>query len=115
MGEPQEDMKEAAKRAAEHLAAQRASQTEAEDAARKQEEEFQKLLDTPLDGAEAKKLIADNDVKLAQLEVVRVRKIDELNRIDAAIKMAKFDRSIVFRRALNQTTAPDGDGQRKGE
>lgn len=103
MGESQDKLKAAAKQVVEQQAAQKA----AEEAARRQEEEFQKLLESPLDEAEAKKLIADNDVKLAQLEVIRVKKLDELNQIDTAIKMAKFDRSIVFRRALNQkATAP---------
>ena len=98
MGEAQDRLKAAAQKVVEQEAAQKA----AEEAARQQEAEFQKLLATPLDETEAKKLIADNDVKLAQLEVIRVKKLDELNQIDTAIKMAKFDRSIVFRRALNE-------------
>lgn len=101
MGEAQDKLKAAAQKVVEQEAAQKV----AEEAARQQEAEFQKLLATPLDETEAKKLIADNDVKLAQLEVIRVKKLDELNQIDTAIKMAKFDRSIVFRRALNEKAA----------
>jgi len=89
------------KQAEEALAKQMAAQKAAEEAAAKEAAEFQKMLETPLEEAEARKMLADCDVKLAQLAVVRAKKLDELNQIDLSVRMVTFDRSVVARRALN--------------
>lgn len=68
----------------------------------KAEAEFKKLVETPISKADADKALADNDIQLAQLRVIRLRKIDEINQIDHQIEMANLDRSIVIRRLLNK-------------
>lgn len=68
----------------------------------KAEAEFKKLVETPISKADADKALADNDIQLAQLRVIRLRKIDEINQIDHQIEMANLDRSIIVRRLLNK-------------
>ena len=65
------------KQAEEALAKQMAAQKAAEEAAAKEAAEFQKMLETPLEEAEARK------------------------QIDLSVRMVTFDRSVVARRALN--------------
>lgn len=81
----------------EEIAAMKAAQ----EAQAKAEVEFKKLIETPISRDEAEKALADNDIQLAQLRVIRLRKIDELNQIDHQIEMAKLDRSVVVRRSMN--------------
>lgn len=81
----------------EEIAAMKAAQ----EAQANAEAEFKKLIETPISKEEAEKALADNDIQLAQLRVIRLRKIDELNQIDHQIEMAKLDRSIVVRRSMN--------------
>lgn len=73
----------------------------------KAEAEFKKLVETPISKADADKALADNDIQLAQLRVIRLRKIDEINQIDHQIEMANLDRSIVIRRLLNKAEKED--------
>jgi hypothetical protein len=97
-----------AKNRQEEIAAMKAAQ----EAQAKAEAEFRKLIDTPYGSrAEVDKALADNDVQTAQLRVLRLRKVDELNQIDHQLEMAALDRSIIVRRALNETKpaeAPKG-------
>jgi hypothetical protein len=84
----------------------------AQDAQQKAEAEFRKLIETPLPKEDAQKAVADNDIQLAQLRVLRLRKVEELNQIDHQIELANLDRSVIIRRSMNmagpQTTAPVG-------
>lgn len=86
-----------AKAREEEIAAMKAAQ----EAQAKAEAEFKKLIETPIPKEEAKKALADNDIQLAQLRVIRLRKIDELNQIDHQIEMANLDRSVIVRRSMN--------------
>lgn len=84
----------------EEIAAMKAAQ----EAQAKVEAEFKKLIETPISKGDAEKALADNDIQLAQLRVIRLRKIDELNQIDHQIEMAKLDRSVIVRRSMNSET-----------
>lgn len=66
-------------------------------------DQFNEMLNSPITKDEAEKSLADNDVQLAQLRVLRVRKLSELNQIEHQIEMANFERSVIFRRSLNVT------------
>lgn len=83
---------------AEEIAALKAQ----EEAQAKAEAEFKKLVESPLTKEEAEKKLADNDIQVAQLRVIRLRKLEELNQIDHQIEMANLDRSIVVRRTMNK-------------
>lgn len=65
------------------------------------------ILAEPLDEAEARKLLADVDVQLAQLHAIQIQKNLELDQINAQIAAAQFDKSIIYRRVLN--TAPQSE------
>ena len=74
------------------------------------QEEFAKLLDTPMDEEEARKAYADLDVDRMSLMVVRqkwqAQVTDMQRRIqDLDMKLTDLDlrRSIIFRRALNKS------------
>lgn len=84
-----------------------AAMKEAEEAQKKAEDAFKKLIETPLSKEEAEKAIADNDIRLAQLRVIRLKKVAELNEVDHAIEMATLDRSVIARRALNPAGAAE--------
>lgn len=86
-----------AKAREEEIAAMKAAQ----EAQAKAEAEFKKLIGTPIAKEDAQKALADNDIQLAQLRVIRLRKIDELNQIDHQIEMANLDRSVIIRRSMN--------------
>lgn len=81
----------------EEIAAMKAAQ----DAQQKAEAEFRKLIETPLPKEDAQKAAADNDIQLAQLRVLRLRKVEELNQIDHQIELANLDRSVIIRRSMN--------------
>lgn len=85
---------------AEEIAALKAQ----EEAQAKAEAEFKKLVESPLTKEEAEKKLADNDIQVAQLRVIRLRKLEELNQIDHQIEMANLDRSIVVRRTMNKVS-----------
>ena len=80
---------------------------EAEEAQKKAEDAFKKIIETPLSKEEAEKAVADNDIRLAQLRVIRLKKVAELNEVDHAIEMATLDRSVIVRRALNPAGAAE--------
>ena len=84
-----------------------AAMKEAEEAQKKAEDAFKKLIETPLSKEEAEKAVADNDIRLAQLRVIRLKKVAELNEVDHAIEMATLDRSVIVRRALNPAGAAE--------
>lgn len=84
-----------------------AAMKEAEEAQKKAEDAFKKIIETPLSKEEAEKAIADNDIRLAQLRVIRLKKVAELNEVDHAIEMATLDRSVIVRRALNPAGAAE--------
>lgn len=62
---------------------------------------LREVLDTPLTQDEAQRLLADIDVQQAQLSVVRLRLLDQLNQVDLQLAQSSFDRSIIIRRTLN--------------
>lgn len=102
----------------EEIAAMKAAQ----EAQAKAEAEFKKLIETPFASEdEAKKALADNDIQRAQLRVIRLRKVDELNQIDHQIELAELDRSVIIRRSLNagkpapQFGEPVGPGTEEGK
>lgn len=84
-----------------------AAMKEAEEAQKKAEDAFKKIIETPLSREEAEKAVADNDIRLAQLRVIRLKKVAELNEVDHAIEMATLDRSVIVRRALNPAGAAE--------
>ena len=84
-----------------------AAMKEAEAAQKKAEDAFKKIIETPLSKEEAEKAVADNDIRLAQLRVIRLKKVAELNEVDHAIEMATLDRSVIVRRALNPAGAAE--------
>jgi hypothetical protein len=84
-----------------------AAMKEAEEAQKKAEDAFKKIIETPLSKEEAEKAVADNDIRLAQLRVIRLKKVAELNEVDHAIEMATLDRSVIVRRALNPAGAAE--------
>ena len=84
-----------------------AAMQEAEEAQKKAEDAFKKIIETPLSKEEAEKAVADNDIRLAQLRVIRLKKVAELNEVDHAIEMATLDRSVIVRRALNPAGAAE--------
>lgn len=88
-----ENMGEAKERAAVEAAAMKAQQEA--DAA------FKKMIETPLSKEEADRMLADNEIQLAQLRVIRLRKVGELNQIEHQLELATLDRSIIIRRTLN--------------
>lgn len=79
-----------------------AAMKEVEEAQKKAEAAFKQMIETPISEEEARKALADNDVRLAQLRVIRLKKVAELNEIDHAIEMATLDHSVIVRRALNK-------------
>ena len=84
-----------------------AAMKEAEEAQKKAEDAFKKIIETPLSKEEAEKAVADNDIRLAQLRVIRLKKVAELNEVDHAIEMATLDHSVIVRRALNPAGAAE--------
>lgn len=65
---------------------------------------LREALDTPITHDEAQRLLADIDVQQAQLSVLRLRLLDQLNQVDLQLAQASFDRSVIIRRALNVET-----------
>lgn len=59
------------------------------------------ILAKPLTEEEARTLIADIDVQLAQFHAMQIQKNLELDQINAQIAAAQFDKSIIYRRVLN--------------
>ena len=62
---------------------------------------LQDIINTPMAEDEARKALAEIDVQMAQLGVMRYKALDQLNQIDEQIARAGLDRTIVLRRALN--------------
>lgn len=96
-------------------AAEIAAMKDAEEAQKKAEAAFNELIATPLSREDADKAIADNDIRLAQLRVIRLKKVAELNEVDHAIEMATLDRSVIIRRALNVTAGEPGGTGKDGQ
>lgn len=71
-----------------------------EEAIKKQQEEFQQMLNTPLDQEEANALIARIDMQKAQLAVIRLQLAEKVTNVEAQIAQAEYDRTIVIHRAL---------------
>lgn len=94
----------------EEIAAMKAAQ----EAQAKAEAEFKKLIETPISKEDAKKALADNDIQLAQLRVIRLRKIDELNQIDHQIELANLDHSVIVRRSMNSEAPQPRTGEPAG-
>lgn len=72
------------------------------DAQAEAEKAFKKMLETPLDAEEAKKMLAENEIQLSQLSVIRTKIVGELNNIDQQIANARFEQQIIYRRTLNK-------------
>lgn len=72
------------------------------------QETLAEVLAKPIAEEEARKMVADIDVQLAQIRALRVQKSAELSQLDYQLAAAEFERSVVFRRVLNKP-APDGD------
>lgn len=70
------------------------------DAIKKQQEEFLKMLETPLTQEEGSEMISKIDMQKAQLSVVRLNLAERLANIDAQIAQAEYDRTIVVHRVL---------------
>ena len=70
------------------------------DALKKQQEEFLKMLETPLTQEEGSEMISKIDMQKAQLSVVRLNLAERLANIDAQIAQAEYDRTIVVHRVL---------------
>lgn len=81
-----------------------------EDAAMAAAAEFNKMINTPMTQDEANEALARVDMQKAQLAVIRVQLMNQLNNIDLQLAQAEYDRSIVIRRALLKTKASDADG-----
>lgn len=64
------------------------------------------ILAKPLSEAEARRMLADNDVQLAQMRALRIQRTLELGHLDSQIAAAEFDRAVICRRTLN---APEGN------
>jgi len=88
---------------------ERKAKAEAE--ARKAQEEFSKLLKTPMTEAEAEDALSRIDMQRAQLGVLRMQIVEQLNRVDAGLAQAEYDRSIVLHRALLGRKAAAGEGE----
>lgn len=74
---------------------------------KKQQEEFLKMLETPLTQEEGSEMISKIDMQKAQLSIVRLNLAERLASVDAQIAQAEYDRTIVVHRVLI--------GQRKSE
>ena len=81
-----------------------------EDAAKAAAAEFNKMINTPMTQDEANEALARVDMQKAQLAVIRVQLMNQLNNIDLQLAQAEYDRSIIIRRALLKTKAGDADG-----
>ena len=79
------------------------------EAAAKAAAEFNKMINTPMTQDEANDAIARIDMQKAQLGVIRIQLMNQLNNIDLQLAQAEYDRSIVIRRALLKPKA-DGAG-----
>lgn len=70
----------------------------------KQKEEqakaFEKLLATPMTREEADKALAQINMQVAQLGVMRIRALAGLNEIDMQLASAEYEKSIIYRRVL---------------
>lgn len=71
----------------------------------KKQEEFLKMLETPLTQEEGSEMISKIDMQKAQLSVVRLNIAERLANIDAQIAQAEYDRTIVVHRVLIGQTA----------
>ena len=92
--------------------ARKAAEAQA-DARAKAEEEFRKELETPIGKEEAEKAFAENDLRLAQLSVQRIRAVGQatqaqqlVNQIDEQIGIAQIERQVIYRRVLNVEESP---------
>jgi len=86
------------------------------EAAAKAAAEFNKMINTPMTQDEANDAIARIDMQKAQLGVIRIQLMNQLNNIDLQLAQAEYDRSIVIRRALLKPKADDaGSGAEGGE
>lgn len=70
------------------------------DAIKKQQDEFLKMLETPLTEEEGSDMISRIDMQKAQLSVVRLNIAERLANVDAQIAQAEYDRTIVVHRVL---------------
>lgn len=62
--------------------------------------DFKKMLETPMTQEDANAAIAQIDMQKAQLGVIRLRLMSQLNQLDLQLAQAEYDRSIVIHRAL---------------
>lgn len=67
------------------------------------QETLAEVLAKPLTEAEARRMLADNDVQLAQMRALRVQRALEISHLDSQIAAAEFDRAVIYRRTLNTT------------
>lgn len=82
-----------------------------EEAIKKQQEEFQQMLNTPLTQEEANALIARIDMQKAQLAVIRLQLAEKVTNVEAQIAQADYDRTIVIHRALLSAKPADEDSK----
>lgn len=64
---------------------------------------LEEMLKQPLSENDARKLAADIDVQLAQLQALRIQRSLELSQLDYQIAAAQFDKAVIYRRVLNPT------------
>ena len=79
-------------------------------------EEFKKLIETPLTQADAEKELANNDINRMQLMTIRQKwqtQIMQLqlqtSNLDEQLRALEMERAVIFRRTLNNTedTTPE--------
>ena len=71
-----------------------------EEEEQKRREEFEKLLNTPMTKQEADDALTRINVQVAQLGVMRMSALHQLNQIDMELAKAEYDKSVIYRRAL---------------
>lgn len=69
--------------------------------------EFKKMLETPMTQEEANAALTQIDVQKAQLGVIRLQLMSQLNQLDLQLAQAEYDRAIVIRRALLKISAKE--------
>lgn len=75
------------------------------------QETLAEVLAKPIAEEEARKMVADIDVQLAQIRALRVQKSAELSQLEYQLAAAEFERAVVFRRVLNKQVSDGGEAQ----
>lgn len=75
------------------------------------QETLAEVLAKPIAEEEARKMVADIDVQLAQIRALRVQKSAELSQLEYQLVAAEFERAVVFRRVLNKQVSDGGEAQ----